>query len=163
MKNSRVFLSLGSNTGDRQQFLRKAREAIAEQAGTILQESAVYETEPWGNTHQPLFLNQVLEISTSFEPDGLLHILLHIEKELGRVRGEVRWMERTIDLDILYYGSRVLKSDSLILPHQELFKRRFILLPLAEIAGDFSDPATGLTVAEMLEACKDELKVIRVQ
>ncbi|MDR6807749.1 2-amino-4-hydroxy-6-hydroxymethyldihydropteridine diphosphokinase [Dyadobacter sp. BE34] len=149
-----VFLLLGSNLGDRPQVLAAAREAIAEQAGSITNQSAIYETAPWGITDQPAFLNQVLEITTSLLPEDLLRIILNIEHDLGRVRYE-RWGARVIDIDILYFGQTVMDSARLTLPHPRIQDRRFVLAPLAEIAPDFIHPLFQKTSSQLLEQCPD--------
>ncbi|WP_342086746.1 2-amino-4-hydroxy-6-hydroxymethyldihydropteridine diphosphokinase [Dyadobacter sp. OTU695] len=149
-----VFLLLGSNLGDRPQVLAAAREAIGEQAGRIVSQSAVYETAPWGITDQPAFLNQVVEISTSLPPEDLLRIILNIEHDLGRVRYE-RWGARVIDIDILYFGQTVMDSARLTLPHPRIQDRRFVLAPLAEIAPDFLHPLLQKTSSKLLEDCPD--------
>ncbi|PSL29413.1 2-amino-4-hydroxy-6-hydroxymethyldihydropteridine diphosphokinase [Dyadobacter jiangsuensis] len=156
-----VFLLLGSNLGDRPQVLAAARETIAEQAGNITRQSAIYETAPWGITDQPAFLNQVLEITTSLLPEDLLRIILNIEHDLGRVRYE-RWGARVIDIDILYFGEVVMDSARLTLPHPRIQDRRFVLAPLAEIAPDFVHPLLQKTSSQLLEQCPDTSAVSKI-
>lgn len=152
---------LGSNLGDRPQVLAAAREAIADQAGSIVNQSAVYETAPWGITDQPAFLNQVLEITTSFLPEDLLRIILNIEHDLGRVRYE-RWGARVIDIDLLYFGQTVMDSARLTLPHPRIQDRRFVLAPLAEIAPDFIHPLLQKTSSKLLDQCPDTSAVSKI-
>ncbi|MCF0071614.1 2-amino-4-hydroxy-6-hydroxymethyldihydropteridine diphosphokinase [Dyadobacter sp. CY261] len=157
----RVYLLLGSNLGDRFQVLEAAREAIAQEAGNINSQSAIYETEPWGITDQPAFLNQVLEISTSLLPEDLLRISLNIEHQLGRVRYE-RWGARVIDIDMLYFGQTIMDSPRLTLPHPRIQDRRFVLAPLAEIASGFIHPLLQKTSAQLLEDCPDTSAVSKI-
>jgi 2-amino-4-hydroxy-6-hydroxymethyldihydropteridine diphosphokinase len=159
--NGPVFLLLGSNLGDRTQVLAAAREAIARQAGPVVSQSAVYETEPWGITDQPAFLNQVVEISTSFPPEDLLRIILNIEHDLGRVRYE-RWGARVIDIDILYFDDIVVDSARLTLPHPRIQDRRFVLAPLTEIAPDLLHPVLLKTSSKLLEECTDTSVVSKI-
>lgn len=156
-----VFLLLGSNLGDRPQVLAAAREAIAELAGSIVNQSAVYETAPWGITDQPAFLNQVIEISTFLLPEDLLRIILNIEHDLGRVRYE-RWGARVIDIDILYFGQTIMDSARLTLPHPRIQDRRFVLAPLAEIAPGFAHPLLQKTSAQLLKECPDTSEVSKI-
>lgn len=156
-----VFLLLGSNLGDRLQVLAAAREAIADQAGSIVNQSAIYETAPWGITDQPAFLNQVLEITTSLLPEDLLRIILNIEHDLGRVRYE-RWGARVIDIDMLYFGQTVMDSARLTLPHPRIQDRRFVLAPLAEIAPDFVHLILQKTSSKLLEQCPDTSAVSKI-
>lgn len=156
-----VFLLLGSNLGDRSQVLAAAREAIARQAGSITRQSAIYETEPWGITDQPAFLNQVLEISTPLLPEDVLRIILNIEHDLGRVRYE-RWGARVIDIDMLYFGPITLDSARLTLPHPRIQDRRFVLAPLTEIAPDFIHPILKKTSSQLLEECPDTSAVSKI-
>lgn len=134
----RAVIGLGSNLGDRLGFLSQARSLVAEHVGEIVRASSVKETEAWG-FDAPLFLNQILVIDTALEPFALLDTLQRIEKSLGRtekssvVEGRPVYHSRTIDLDILYYGKRVIRSDRLVVPHPRIAERAFILEQLAEL------------------------------
>jgi 2-amino-4-hydroxy-6-hydroxymethyldihydropteridine diphosphokinase len=162
MTAKKAYLSLGSNSGNRNLMLQQALKYIETECGIVLKKSGVYETEPWGNIQQPLFLNQVVEISTELNAYALLDTLLKIEKKLGRERGEQRWQQRTIDLDILFFGQLALNEDRLVIPHPELHKRRFVLVPLNEIAPDFVHPIYHKTLSEQLRECSDLLETKRV-
>ncbi|MCE6988906.1 2-amino-4-hydroxy-6-hydroxymethyldihydropteridine diphosphokinase [Dyadobacter sp. CY323] len=158
--SGQVFLLLGSNLGDRSLILKSAREQIAEKVGTILKESSMYETAPWGLTDQPAFLNQVVEIDTELTPQEVLTNILDIEDKLGRVRYE-RWGARVIDIDLLYYKDCILDSARLTLPHPRIQDRRFILIPLTEIAPDFLHPLLQKTSVEILSGSADNSKVVK--
>jgi 2-amino-4-hydroxy-6-hydroxymethyldihydropteridine diphosphokinase len=157
-----AFLLLGSNLGNREEILRQARVVLAERAGKLLQESAVYETAAWGNQNQGAFLNQVLKLETSHSPLSLLAVIQKVEAELGRVR-EVKWEARPIDIDILYYGDIQLTSEVLHIPHPHLHERRFTLVPLAEIAPDLIHPKLKLSSKELLLQCPDPLAVRKLE
>lgn len=157
--SERVFVALGSNLGDRAEWLSKARARLSESTAIeMVHASAIYETDPVGKTDQPAFLNQVIEIRTAWAPEDLLTQLLQTEKELGRVRKE-RWGPRRIDLDLLAYGRRRRQTQRLTLPHPELHRRRFVLQPWAEIAPEFIVPGFSATVEELLKNCGDSNRV----
>jgi 2-amino-4-hydroxy-6-hydroxymethyldihydropteridine diphosphokinase len=141
---STVYLSLGSNLGDREANLRAALERLHPQ-----RVSPIYETEPVDYTEQPLFLNLVAELETSLTPRELLERTQAIERELGRVRGIPKG-PRTLDIDILFYGDAVVREPDLEIPHPRLHERRFVLEPLADLAPGLRHPVTELTVREML-------------
>ncbi|HTY58315.1 MAG TPA: 2-amino-4-hydroxy-6-hydroxymethyldihydropteridine diphosphokinase [Bacteroidota bacterium] len=157
----RVFLGLGSNLGARQDFLNRAAGEIARlPGGKLVWCSSVYETDPYGNTAQGKFLNAVAEIETPLDPPGLLSEIKRIERLLGRTASE-RWGPREIDIDIVLYDGLVHSGDDLEVPHPELAKRKFVLVPLREIAPDLVHPVSGLTVTEMADACRDGSRVVK--
>jgi 2-amino-4-hydroxy-6-hydroxymethyldihydropteridine diphosphokinase len=130
--------------------------AVALLAGSdlrVVRRSRVYETPPWGKTDQPPFLNQVIEVMTALDPHALLERSLRVEEQLGRVRAE-RWGPRMIDVDILLYGDVVMQGPELTIPHAEMRRRAFVLVPLAEIAPGLRLP-TGEAVETLLEVLPD--------
>lgn len=148
-----VYLGLGTNLVDRAGNLCSAIAELRATSGiTVTRESSVIETEPWGITDQPKFLNQVIELSTTLEPLDLFHRLKAIERALGRDPAGAKWGPRVIDLDILFYDDLVLDSSELTIPHPRLHERRFVLEPLAELAPDFIHPVLKQTVAAMLSS-----------
>ncbi len=155
MKTYRVFLGLGSNLGDRQRFLQRAvMEMKLLQGVTLVWTSGVYESDPYGRTDQPRFLNACVEIETTLEPGVLLHQLKDVEQRVGRTPSE-RWGPREIDIDILVYDGVVFSDDRVTVPHPDLEHRRFALVPLRELAADLVHPVSGLTVEEIAAACTD--------
>jgi len=150
-------LLLGSNWGEREVYLLRAQERIAQDCGKIMKVSKVYETEPWGFEADTLFLNQALLIDTECAPQELLHRCLRIETDLGRehverdlVRTRV-YTSRVIDIDVLYYEGVVIESPELTLPHPRLHQRAFALEPLHEIAPEWVHPLLKITAKEMLQ------------
>jgi len=140
-----VYLSLGSNLGDREGNLRAALDRLHP-----VRISPIYETEPVDYTDQPLFLNLVAEMDTSLSPRDLLRFTQMIEEDLGRVRGIPKG-PRTLDIDILFYNGLVVQEPGLEIPHPRLAERRFVLEPLANLAPDLRHPVTGQTVQQMLQ------------
>ncbi len=160
---AKVYLGFGSNKGDRLAFLKSALSAIAKlKRTTITTVSSVYETEPVGEKDQREFLNAVAEIDTVLSPQDLLHELKSIERELGR-KERIRWGAREIDVDILYYDGLVLNDESLQVPHGELPNRRFVLIPLNEIADGLIDPVRKLSIVDLLRFCPDTSSVRRTK
>jgi 2-amino-4-hydroxy-6-hydroxymethyldihydropteridine diphosphokinase len=158
---SGIFLLLGSNLGNATENLSRARQSVAGRVGAIENTSSVYRTAAWGNTDQPDFHNQVIEVDTDLEPRALLDEILQIEKKLGRVR-DVKWGPRVIDIDILIYGDRVINQPDLIIPHVGIPVRRFTLIPLQEIAADLVHPVLQKKISKLLEECTDVSDVTKV-
>jgi dihydropteroate synthase len=146
----RVYLALGSNLGDRAQFLARAREGLGSAGIRVVRASREADTAPIGVTEQPRFLNQVLEVETSLPPPGLLAAVKQLETNIGRV-ARMRWGPREIDIDILLYGLDVVHEGALQIPHPELPNRRFLLELLAELDPQLIHPVTGETVGAMLQ------------
>jgi 2-amino-4-hydroxy-6-hydroxymethyldihydropteridine diphosphokinase len=152
---NRVFVGFGSNLGDRRAFLLRALQELGKvRETTVVGASSVYQTEPVGEKVQPEFLNMVAELRTSLRPVDLLRSMKTIEKNLGRSSTK-RWGPREIDLDLLYFGDLVLNDEGLQIPHPENTNRRFVLIPMKEIAEDFIDPLRMLSMVEMLKRCTD--------
>ncbi len=143
-----VFLALGTNLGDRETNLSQAKDSLMPQV-TVLQESSIYVTPPWGYANQPEFLNQVIQVQTALEPLPLLQTLKQIENEMGRVK-TFRNGPRLIDLDILFYGERIVDLEGLQIPHPRLHLRAFVLVPLNDLAPDFIHPVLGESVSTLL-------------
>ena len=153
-----VFLLLGSNLGDRQSFLQKAIDHVEAEIAPVTKQSAIYETQSWGKSDAPDYLNQVIQLSTDLPAQEVLRRILNIEQVLGR-RREVKWGSRTIDIDILFYGQDVIAEPDLNVPHPELHNRMFTLAPLSEIAPDFIHPILNKNVFELKNKLKDNLIV----
>ncbi len=151
------YVLFGSNMGDKEKIFAEACLLINNRCGAITAVSASYESEPWGFEADEWFLNRLIVLDTDLAPEALLRELLGIEAALGRVRHPEAggYISRTADLDILYYGSRIMLSDSLTIPHPRLHRRRFALLPLCELVPRLVHPALGLTQAELLRRCPD--------
>ncbi len=146
-----VFIGFGSNVGDSGEICRQAVEALGRRPGiTVRNVSSLYRTEPVGLTEQDWFVNGVAHCETDLEPEELLRGILDIEKRFGRVRRE-RWGPRTLDLDILIHGERLLDEPWLTIPHPLLHERRFVLVPLAEIAPGLIHPRLGIAISDLLD------------
>lgn len=157
-----AWLSLGSNMGNREEHLRQALMALRNHPHCVLElVSPVYQTAAWGKTGQPDFYNCVAGIRTSLSAEALLDVLLEVERSLGRERLE-RWGPRTIDLDLLLYGTLQLTTNRLVVPHPELHRRRFVLVPLADVAPQVLHPGENRTIAQLTATCTDPLPVTRL-
>lgn len=160
MPVERVFLSIGSNLGDRLAHIKFAHGRLAEIPFiSSLKISPIYETDPWGLREQPPFLNCIVRLKCELTPEKLLEIVKMIEAEAGREVPAKRWGPRTLDVDILLFGDRRIRTPDLIVPHPQLIRRRFVLQPLAELAAELDIPGTQLTVGEALRKCRDRGEV----
>ena len=155
---NKAFLLTGGNLGDRLKNLDQASQLLEKYCGGIIKRSSVYETAAWGKTNQSNFLNQVLEIETALTPELLINEILKIEHLMGRERTE-KYGPRSIDIDILFFNQKIINEEGLIIPHPELQNRRFVLIPLAEIAPNLYHPILKKNIVQLLKDCKDDLEV----
>jgi 2-amino-4-hydroxy-6-hydroxymethyldihydropteridine diphosphokinase len=156
----RVYIGIGSNLGDRRANAVEAMERLEGLPGTrIVRSSSLYESEPHGDA-KPWFVNSVVQLETELAPEALLTKLHAIEEAMGRrrVKGQ-RWGSRIIDLDILLFDQDVFETRTLTVPHPELHKRRFVLMPLAELAPHLIHPRLGESVSKLLATVKDDKRV----
>ncbi len=153
-----AYLLLGSNEGNRQQWLSDAVRHIEASCGRIMNRSSIYTTAAWGIEEQPDFLNIAIAIDTELSASDLLQEILSIEKLLGRER-KVKWGQRTIDIDILFFGNEIIDRPELKVPHPFIQDRRFALAPMNEIAPDLVHPVFNKTIAQLLRDCPDPLEV----
>ena len=161
MKRFTVYLGLGSNLGEREKLLNRAVSELKKVRETnVVWTSSIYETDPYGKTEQPKFLNAVLQVETTLLPPDLFDETLKIEMIVGRMQSE-RWGPREIDIDILLYEGLVFENESVSVPHPELDKRKFVLVPLREIAPDCVHPVSGLTIEELSTECTDNTRVVK--
>lgn len=159
-----VYLLLGSNLGDRFFYMETAAKRLEQTVGMVSGMSAYYETAPWGFTAEQQFLNCLVRIETGLSPRQVLAAAQSIEQELGRQRtGHNEYSSRTMDIDILFFENYIVAEPDLMIPHPHLHKRRFALLPLAEIAPSLVHPVLNRTAAQMLNTCTDTLRVVQLQ
>lgn len=156
-----TFLITGGNIGDRRKNLQKASELIAERIGTIKKSSTIYETEAWGFRDQPAFYNQVHMVETDLSAQKVLDSILKIEEEMGR-RRTTKNAARIIDIDILFFNDEIVNEQNLHIPHPHIAERRFVLLPLNEVAPQMIHPVSKKNISELLSLTRDELKVSAV-
>jgi 2-amino-4-hydroxy-6-hydroxymethyldihydropteridine diphosphokinase len=155
----KAFLGIGSNLGDRLKSLKDAKDRIEESIGSVILASSVYETDPWGFESDEKFLNMVLCVETILLPSGLLGRILMIESQLGRIRSENLNRSREIDIDILLYDNEIVNDAAIVVPHPRMHERRFVLVPLVEIAPSVIHPVLNKSAKSLLKSCKDNNKV----
>ena len=162
LEQTTAYLLLGGNLGDRKKNLEDAIVHLNNEVGEILSKSSVYETAAWGKTDQPTFLNQAIGISTNLTALQVLKKALSIEQKLGRIRKD-KWGERLIDIDLILYGNEVINiEDKLQIPHPQMQNRKFVMLPLKEIAPDVMHPVLQKTIFEIATNISDNLDVKRI-
>ncbi len=152
---------LGSNIGEREKFLQQAVVLLSRNCGKILRLSAVYESEPWGFDYPVWFLNQAVEIETTYGAQELLRAIHEIEQSLGRTRKVGTYQARTIDIDILFYDNHVINMPELTIPHPQIADRMFVLEPLSELVPNMIHPVLNLTINDLKKNCTDKSMVKR--
>lgn len=154
-----VFLLFGSNIEPRLDYLKIAERSVADAIGQIIRLSSIYESEPWGFQAEQSFLNQIVVVETEFSPAEVLEGILSIEIQLGRKREGSTYISRQIDIDILYFDDQIIHEKDLVIPHPGIPDRRFVLLPLVEIAPNLLHPVLKQNSTDLLNVCADESKV----
>ena len=158
-----AYLILGGNKGDKKNNLQSAIQLIEERAGMIVRKSDVFVTAAWGNSNQPDFFNQVVCIHTLLSATNLLNIVLEIEMHLGRVRQHSeKWMERTMDIDILFFNNEIINTPDLKIPHPYIQERKFVLIPMNQIAATLIHPTFNKSIEKLLNESEDDLEVTLV-
>ena len=155
MRKHILYLLLGSNLGDRKKQMDEALDLIPEMIGEVTKRSSFYETEPWGFSSEEFFLNIAMQTLTSLSPEEVMRKIDEIEKRFGRERADSGYSSRTMDIDILFYDDLVLDQNILKIPHPMLKDRRFVLVPLNEIAHELIHPVFLKTIGELLQDCTD--------
>lgn len=153
-----TYLLLGSNIGNSQQQLSAAIKQIDKKIGKVIRRSKLYVTAAWGNTNQPDFLNQVVQVQTNLSAKEALESILQIEEKMGRVR-TVKNAPRIIDIDILFFNREIIREKELTVPHPEIQNRRFVLIPLNELSPALKHPVLNKNIHQLLLTCKDTLNV----
>jgi 2-amino-4-hydroxy-6-hydroxymethyldihydropteridine diphosphokinase len=160
----KVYISCGSNIGDRQANLSFALSELRKSINiNFIRVSGLFETQPWGVKEQSDFFNCVVEITTNLSPEQLLETLKSIEALAGRKTDSAKWSERELDLDILVYGDHIIKTNELIIPHALILERKFVLEPLAQLCPDIVIAGKNISVQQALKSCTDNGKVTEIK
>lgn len=157
-----IYLCIGGNLGEREANLEEARDFIDFNLGDVIAVSAIYESEPWGMTDVPNFLNQVVQIQTELPNEELLSEIAELEEFFGRERSAEGYVSREMDIDVLFIDQEIIETETLRVPHPRIAERKFVLAPLAEIAPDFIHPELKKSIQELLASCPDKSQVNRL-
>ena len=157
-----IFLQIGSNIGDRYSNLMTCVKNIELFTGKIINKSKIYVSDCWGVQNQRDYFNMVVAVKSIYNPFKVLKIISKIENDMGRIRKK-KWDSRIIDIDILFFGKQIIKSKELIIPHEHLYKRMFVLRPLADIAPFFIHPELKKNIKQLIKECKDDNTVFEYE
>jgi 2-amino-4-hydroxy-6-hydroxymethyldihydropteridine diphosphokinase len=157
-----IYLCIGGNLGEREANLEEAHDFIDFNLGDVITVSAIYESEPWGMTNVPNFLNQVVQIQTELSNEELLSEIAELEEFFGRERSTEGYVSREMDIDVLFIDQEIIETETLRVPHPRIAERKFVLAPLAEIAPDFIHPELKKSIQELLASCPDKGLVNRL-
>ncbi len=159
----KVYLGIGGNIGNKQNNFEEVYKKIEIELGKIEKASSIYETPPWGFQSNDTFWNQVIQVCTELTPEEVLSAIQNMEHNFGRKRSKEGYSSREMDIDILYFDDLFMETDKLIIPHLRIHQRKFVLIPLNEIAPELKHPLLRLTSIQMLENCMDESIIKKVQ
>lgn len=159
----KVFLGIGGNIGDKHQNFIRVSQLIEKRLGKIIKKSSLYETPPWGFHSDNYFWNQAILIETTLEAEELLWRIKEIEELFGQKSGDERFTDREMDIDILYFDDEYYESKGLIIPHPRIAERKFVIIPLVEIAPDYKHPLLRMTNLQLLEICHDESIITKIE
>ena len=162
MREHILYLLLGSNLGDKKNQLDLVIGLISQQIGEVIKKSSYYETEPWGFISEDDFLNIALKVLTTLPPDEVMKKIHELEKTFGRERLTQGYSSRPMDIDILFYDDLIIDQETLKIPHPRIQERRFVLIPLLEIAPELCHPITGKSIKVLLDECKDTNTVAKL-
>lgn len=160
---SKVYLLLGGNLGDKRQLFAQTIALLNEKVGTIIRQSSIYETEPWGFDSEDLFWNQVVELDVTVSAEEVLKRTQLIENQLGRIRKTGQYDSRLMDIDILFYDDKRMELPKLVIPHPRIQERKFVLVPLNELVPEMVHPGLNKSIRQLLSECQDQLKVEKVE
>lgn len=156
----KIYCSLGSNIGDRQNHLKRGIECLQQEKIMVVAQSSIYETSPWGVESQDMYLNQVIELESEISPGELIEILQNCERKIGRNSEQGHLQARVLDIDIVFYGDQIIKNNKIEIPHPRMHLRMFVLVPLLELDEDFVNPISGKAVWELYNECRDDSEVV---
>lgn len=159
-----VYLGLGSSMGEKEEYLKNAVQMLQRNLGMFLSLSSIYESEAWGYTSENTFYNIVAKFDTEHTPEEVLNITSYIENYYGRTRSEQdRYSDRTLDIDILYYGAEIIQTERLTVPHPRVLERHFTVVPLLEIEPEMKDPLSGSAIADICQELLNSREITRVR
>lgn len=162
MKERLIYLCIGGNLGEREANLEETRMFLNFNFGDVVAASSIYETEAWGMPNAPAFLNQIVLIKTTLTDAELLQEIAELEEFYGREREAGQYLNREMDVDVVFIGDEIIETEKLVVPHPRMHLRRFVLVPMSELAPDFVHPISKKSMEELLKECQDQSKVTKI-